>query len=101
MPTCGMAIVTRGMTYPPYGSPTPTLCEKPVVHAVVEVRPQIRMVTAPVAEGPAGAPSVIAATMLKPQIRSARPPDTNTGQDIPTVISTDDLRPRIVDTEEE
>jgi hypothetical protein len=99
MPTCGMAIVTRGMTYP--GVPIHVPCEKPTVHAIVEVRPQIRMVAAPVAEGPAGAPSVIATSVLRPQIRSIRSPDISTGQDTPTVVSTDDLRPRIVDTEEE
>lgn len=100
MPTCGMAIVTRGMIYPP-SEIYPVVCDRPVLHAVVEVHPQIRATIAPVAEGPAGVPTVLATGELRPELVGVRGPDIDAGQDKPTVVSTDDLRPQIVDTEEE
>jgi len=100
MPTCGMAIVTRGMIYPP-SEIYPVVCDKPSVHAVVEVRPQIRVTVPPVAEGPAGVPLVLAASDLRPEVVKTKGPDIGTTQDKPTVVSSDDLRPQIVDTEEE
>lgn len=100
MPTCGMAIVTRGMIYPP-SEIYPVVCDKPVLHAVVEVRPQIRATTPPEAEGPAGAPTVLATSELRPELRKVEGPEIDVGQDVPTVVSADDLRPQIVDTEED
>lgn len=100
MPTCGMAIVTRGMIYPP-SEIYPVVCDKPSVHTVVEVRPQIRATVPPVAEGPAGVPTVLASSELKPKLVRVRSPNIGVGQDKPIVVSTDDLRPQIVDTEEE
>ena len=100
MPTCGMAIVTRGMIYPP-SEIYPVVCDKPVLHAVVEVHPQIRATTSPAVEGPAGVPTVTATSELRPTLYKVEGPDVAAGQDKPTVVSTDDLKPQIVDTEEE
>lgn len=100
MPTCGMAIVTRGMVYPP-SEIYPVVCDKPSVNAVVEVRPQIRVAIPPVEEGPAGIPTVLASGELKPELIKVKGPDVGTGQDIPTVMSAENLKPQIVDTEEE
>lgn len=100
MPTCGMAIVTRGMIYPP-SEIYPVVCDKPTVHAVVEVRPQIRVTTPPDVEGPAGVPTVLASSELRPELKRVKSPDVDVGQDTPTVVSADALRPQIVDTEED
>lgn len=100
MPTCGMAIVTRGMIYPP-SEIYPVVCDKPVLHAVVEVHPQIRATIPPTAEGPAGVPTVTATSELRPTLYKVEGPDVAAGQDKPTVVSTDDLKPQIVDTEED
>ena len=99
MPTCGMAIVTRGMTYPPLEIDVIS-SEKPVVHSVVEVVPQIRATVPPSFVGPAGAPAVLSATSVTPVIKSTSGPQQSSGSETPYVEATE-LVPVIRKAEEE
>lgn len=100
MPTSGLAIVTRGMVYPP-DEITVTVADSPLVSAVVEVRPVIRATIPPETEGAAGVPTVVDAKKLAPEIRSSQGPQIDGGQDEPTVIDASELRPQITKAEEE
>jgi hypothetical protein len=94
-----MAIVTRGMIYPP-SEITVISSEKPTIHSVVEVKPQIRATVPPPTVGPAGTPMVISAARVAPEIRSTRGPQHSTGSETPLVEATE-LVPVIRKAEEE
>lgn len=99
MPTCGMAIVTRGMVYPPSRIDV-VVCDSPTMQAVVEVRPAIRGTVPPPVVGPAGVPRATAST-VRPQIRKTRGPEQQPPANEPKVVSSTDLRPVIRKAEEE
>jgi hypothetical protein len=100
MPTSALALVTNGMIYPPEEIDV-EVCDRPVLNAVIEVRPTIKATVPPTQVGPAGTPTVVVATELKPQILSTVGPDVQTGGDEPTVISSEELKPVIRGAEEE
>lgn len=100
MPTSALAIVTRGMIYPPEEINV-EVCDKPIVSAVVEVRPTIRATTPPAAEGIAEAPKVVSSREIAPQIQSSQGPQIEAGQDDPTVVAAEELKPQITKAEEE
>lgn len=99
MPTSALAIVTRGMLYPPDEIDV-QVCDKPVVTAIVEVRPVLR-VTPPVQEGIAESPTVVSSREVAPQIQSSQGPQVEAGQDDPTVVAVEELKPQITKAEEE
>ena len=100
MPTSALAIVTRGMSYPPEEIDV-QVCDKPIVSAVVEVRPVIRATTPPATEGIADAPAVVSSREVVPQIQSIQGPQVEAGQDDPTVVAAEELKPQITKAEEE
>ena len=99
MPTCALAIVTRGMIYP--AEITVISSDQPRLAAVVEVRPTIRATIPPDAEGPAGKPTIVGAEQVTPRIITTTGPEQDTGSDEPTITGAVNLAPVIVDTEEE
>ena len=99
MPTCALAIVTRGMIYP--AEITVISSDKPRLAAVVEVRPTIRATVPPPEEGPAGKPTIVGAEQVTPRIVSTSGPQQDTGSDEPTITGAANLTPVILDTEEE
>lgn len=99
MPTSGLAIVTRGMLYPPQEI-NPVVADKPTLTAVVEVRPQV-LASVPIPPPAAvDAPVILSAQDLKPQMSAEGPAPATTG-DVPKVLSAEDLRPTIRKAEEE
>lgn len=100
MPTSGLAIITRGMVYPPE-TINVEVCDSPFVSAIVEVRPTIRATVPPPTVPPAGTPAVVAAEELAPQIQSSEGPQIVAGQDEPAVVGAEELRPQIRKAEEE
>lgn len=99
MPTSALAIVTRGMIYPPEET-SPVVCEKPMLTAVVEVRPKTLAVIPAPTTTPENIPVILSAGDLKPDM-SAEGPDVATVGDKPKVLSAEDLRPTIREAEEE
>lgn len=94
-----LSLLTHGWHHP--GLVEVEVCEKPLLAAVVEVRPEIRATVPPPSVGPAGVPVVTTATELKPEILSTEGPSPSTTEDRPTVVSSVELRPVILDAEEE
>jgi len=94
-----LSLFTHGWHHP--GLVEVEVCDKPIVSAVVEVRPEIRATVPPVAEGSATDPVIVAATELKPEIRETEGPPQSTSQDEPTVYSAEELAPQIRKSEEE
>lgn len=94
-----LSLFTHGWHHP--GLVEVEVCEKPLLTAVVEVRPEIRATIPPPSVGPAGTPVVIGSSELKPVILDAEGPPPETTEDRPTVVSSTELRPVILDAEEE
>ena len=94
-----LSMLTHGWHHP--GEVVVTTDNKPWLRAVVEVRPEIRATTPPVAQGAASEPVVVAASELKPEVRDTEGPPQSTGQDEPTVYGAEELAPQIRKAEED
>lgn len=93
-----LCIATRGMICTPK-TINVTVCEKPEMGSVIEVRPRIRQVAGP--EEIAGdAPMILSGQELHPQLRTIEaavsPPSPK-----PNIIETEELKPVIRKVEED
>ena len=100
MPTSGLSIVTLGMVYPPQEI-TPVVPEKPVLTAVVEVRPQILASIPTPQPASVDSPVILSAEDLSPSIAGVDGPEPDATGDSPKVLSAEDLSPRIIEAVEE
>jgi|PlaIllAssembly_1097288.scaffolds.fasta_scaffold00866_7 hypothetical protein len=97
MPTCGMAIVTRGMTYPPSRIDV-LVCDVPVTQAE-ELRPSVSIdiLPTPVVDP---APVVRSSVVVRPRMTARRNPPADPGAH-PVIVEAPELRPVIIKAEEE
>jgi hypothetical protein len=99
MPTCGLAIITRGMVYPATEI-YPVVADSPYISGVVEVKPRVLASIPLVPPAPAGEPTILSVQELRPRM-GASGPTPPSGGETPKVLSALDLRPTIRKAEEE
>lgn len=94
-----LSILTHGWHHP--GEVDVVSAERPVITAVVEVKPKLRVESPQHVSSTVGVPTITGADPVVPRIVDTSSPQQQTGADEPTIVGAENLVPRITRAEED